>query len=187
VVLVGPDGVGKTTVARALTAAYAGPTAYFHFLPVVGRTLPSHPGEDGTRPPPPGEAGARVLGWVRLLRNLARCLAGYFATVRPACRRGALVVGDRWIYGYLVQPQALRFYGPHWVAEAAIRLVPPPDLVVNLSAPAETVLDRKQELTPKQVAAELTAWSGLRHGRVKTFDATEPPAMIATRILEALR
>ena len=96
-------------------------------------------------------------------------------------------MGDRWIYGYLVQPRALRFYGPRWAAEAAIRLVPPPDLVVNLSAPAEVVLARKQELTPEQVAAELTAWAGLRYGRVKTFDATEPPAMIATRILEALR
>jgi len=41
------------------------------------------------------------------------------------------VVADRWIYGYVVQPAALRFYGPSWLALAALRVLPRPNLVVS--------------------------------------------------------
>ena len=43
VILVGPDGVGKTTVARALGAAYDGPSGYFHFVPPIGGRLSADP------------------------------------------------------------------------------------------------------------------------------------------------
>jgi hypothetical protein len=48
------------------------------------------------------------------------------------------------------------------------------------------VRSRNLELTQAEVAAELAAWSQLPHCRLKTFDATQAPAAIATRILEEL-
>jgi thymidylate kinase len=186
VVLVGPDGVGKTTVAKAMSAAYSGSTAYFHFIPPCGRlaaTAPEHPVQQR---PVISPRGSRLLGVCRLLRNVVRCWAGYLTAVRPARRRGALVVGDRWVYGYIAQPGALRFYGPARLAAAAIGLLPRPDLVANLSASPQVVRSRKPELTPAEIAAELAAWSQLPHCRLKTFDATQAPATIAARIFEEL-
>jgi len=187
VVLVGPDGVGKTAVARALVEQYDGPTAYFHFIPPVRGRMASHPPAGSTAPPKmPGAHGSRLLGWCRLARNVARVWLGYLASVRPAVRVGSLVIGDRCVYGYLVRPQALGFYGPRGLATAAIRLLPRPDLVANLHATSEVIRCRKQELTTSQIDAELAAWSRIPEPRMKTFAADEPPWAIACRILREL-
>jgi thymidylate kinase len=186
VVLVGPDGVGKTTVARALLAHHHGPAAYFHFLPPVRGPLAGAPGHMMSVPPKAAPGGWRVLGWMRLIRNGARCWIGYLNAVRPALQRRWLVVGDRWMYGYLVQPDALRFRGPDALARLAMRLLPRPHLVVNLAAPPHVIRARKQELSVSQIERELLAWSSMRLSNVRTFDATRMPDEIASEILAAL-
>ena len=127
-----------------------------------------------------------MLGWIRLLRNVVRCWAGYLNSVRPALKRSFLVVGDRWMFGYLIQPDAMKFHGPNLLARAALRVLPRPHLIVNLTAPPEIIRERKQELTLSQIEQELRAWSSLRVPNVKTLDATRPPQEIALEILAAL-
>lgn len=46
IVIVGPDGVGKTTVARAIIDQHQGPSAYFHFLPTGAGGMSLRPGEE---------------------------------------------------------------------------------------------------------------------------------------------
>ena len=183
IILVGPDGVGKTTVARALITQHGPPAAYFHFLPPIFGRLPSAPDPASAPPPKGGSGNSRVLGWIRILRNAARCWVSYLRTVRPALKSGWLVVGDRWMYGYLVQPHSLKFGGPDLLARAVVRLLPRPHLIVNLTAPADLIRVRKQELTLSQIERELRAWSSLRLPNFQTFDATRPPHAIAEEIL----
>jgi len=111
---------------------------------------------------------------------------GYLKTVRPALKRSWLVVGDRWMYGYLVQPYALKFYGPNVLARAIVRLLPRPDLIVNLSAPPHLIRERKQELTLSQIEQELLAWSSLGLPNLRTVDATGSPHAIVEEIFGAL-
>ena len=187
IVIVGPDGVGKTTVARAIIDQHQGPSAYFHFLPTGAGGMSLRPGEEVFPQPPRLEhRGVAILGWLRLARNVVRWWLGYLLRVRPALRRGCLVISDRWLYGYLVQPSALKFYGPHGVALAAFRLLSRPDLVVNLTALPDIIRQRKQELTLAQIQAELARWSRLPAPRLETFDAGEAPARIAQRVLETV-
>lgn len=188
VVIVGPDGVGKTTVARALVAAAGPPTGYFHFRPLVFSPMPDAP-PDFMEPAidKGAKEGSRLLGWVRIGRNLIRFWAGYLLRVRFAIARGSLVIGDRWAYGYLVQPAALKFYGPAWLARLAVRLLPEPDLVANLTAPIEVIRHRKRELTRAEISAELTAWRGLPARHLQDFDTEAKPDQIADRILRELR
>jgi hypothetical protein len=184
VVLVGPDGVGKTSVARALCELAEPSTAYFHFRPPVLRSMAPAPPDVSA--PPPAKApltGSHLLGWLRLARNLVWFWAAYLVTVLPALRAGRLVVGDRWAYGYLVQPFALKYYGPAWLAFLVVRLFPRPDLVANLSAPPEVIRRRKQELSAQQIEAELGAWSVLP-AQLRTYDAGGAPEEAARAILE---
>lgn len=187
IVLVGPDGVGKTTVAQALIDLYVGPAAYFHFLPPTTGPLADGPNPISCPPPPKANPdGSPVLGWLRLTRNAARCWVGYLRSVRPAVKRQWLVVGDRWMYGYLVQREALRFYGPDILARMVVRLLPRPDLIVNLSAPSSIIRTRKQELTIREIEEELVAWSSLLLPNMLTLDATRSPEDVAEEILAIL-
>ena len=187
VIIVGPDGVGKTTVARALGAAYDGPSGYFHFVPPIGGRLSADPPAGAAPHLGKGRpGGSRLLGCARLLRNVLRFWLAYVIRVRPAMAKGMLVIGDRGMFGYLVQPHALKFYGPASFARRMLRLLPPPALVVNLAAPPHIVRARKQELTVEQIARELRDWREIPATRLITFDATATPAEIARRVMREL-
>ena len=121
IVMVGPDGVGKTTAASTVGELYPGTSRYFHFRPPAsgGLMLLSDLDRDG---PPMEKNNDPVwppLGWARLAVAFVRFWWGYLATVRPALRQGDLVIGDRWAYPYLVQPRAVRFGGPERLARSA--------------------------------------------------------------------
>ena len=90
------------------------------------------------------------------------------------------------MYGYLVQPDALKFQGPDALARAILRLLPRPHLIVNLAAPPYVIRERKQELTVSQIEQELLAWSSLRVANLRTLDATRLPRDIASDILGEL-
>jgi hypothetical protein len=90
------------------------------------------------------------------------------------------------MYGYVVQPYALRFHGPEWLARAVMRLLPRPHLIVNLTAPPHVIRERKQELTLSQIEHELLGWSSLRVPNFQTVDATRLPHEIASEILVTL-
>ena len=122
------------------------------------------------------------MGWVRLAVNFGRFWAGYLRRVAPARRRGTLVVGDRWAYGYLAQSYALKYYGPDWLARTAIRALPQPDLVVNLAAPAEVIHERKQELSIADIRLEMGHWEMLPSKNLLTVDATLSPSTLANML-----
>jgi thymidylate kinase len=184
VALVGPDGTGKTTVAEWLANAWPGPTSYVHFRPPLRAPLPRRPSEVGSVDVPKHtHAGPRTLGWLRLLRSVLLFWLGYRRRVRPALASGALVVADRWGYGYVAQPVALRFAGPPWLGRLAVRLLPRPDLVVNLAAPVATIRARKGELTDREICDELQRWHQLPVANLVTVDARKPPADLVAEIL----
>lgn len=185
VVVVGPDGVGKTTLAEGLLEARQG--HYFHFRPPfrAKSMLSRPPHHDPPLSKDPGPTFPPV-GWLRLARNFVSSWIGYLTAVRPATSRGALVVGDRWLFGYLVQPRPLRYGGPEWLARLAIALLPSPDLVVNLTAPVELIAALKEELSRSEIARELEAWKSLPVANLVTIDASSEIQDVTLAVLDYL-
>jgi thymidylate kinase len=171
IALVGPDGAGKSTVARRVARRLPMPSRYLY----MGVNLESSPEmlpttrfvlalkrRRGGRPDltariPRGVAGRRA-GILRTARSLAR-MSGWIAEewyrlllARRAQRRGALVVFDRHFFcdyyasdirpGDASRPLASRIHG------AMLRhWYPRPDLTIMLDAPAAVLVARKPEGT----------------------------------------
>lgn len=182
VVLVGPDGVGKTSVAAELIARVNG--HYFHFRPPLRPrwTVPT-PGETTSTPPPKTGVIRSIL---RMGKAFVSFWAGYLLTVRPAITAGGLVIADRWAYGYLVNPERLGTLDQPHLARLMLSTMPQPDLVFALVADPQTIHKRKNELSVQAAAEELKAWTSLPASRLIKIDAEQPIGEIVDSILNHL-
>jgi thymidylate kinase len=158
IVMEGADGVGKSTVLKLLlpklleAGRYSG-ARFFHWKPVKGgvhdggipETVPHDP--RGTTPRNPA-ASLLYLGY-----HWLTFWSGYFRYIRPALRRGMLVVADRYTYDILLDPRRFRLNLPDWVLRVFVRTLPHPDAVLALVADPATVRKRKPELSVEEIKA----------------------------------
>jgi len=185
VALLGPDGSGKSSVARTLGDTLPSclrridhgrwrPNLLFPSPPVT------HPVEDpqGRRPYSPLLSAAK-LGFLTV-----DWWAGHLLRFADARARGRLVVFDRCLLDVLVDPRRHRYRGPRGLARLALRLAPQPDMVVALIADAATLQQRKREVPYEECARQVDAYRTLA-GRLRAgyvVDAGQPPQAVAAEV-----
>jgi len=167
-VLIGPDGAGKSSVAQGLLEAVQGGfrrKVYLHWRPgllpplrrFLGRTEAQEEMETGFTQP----HGRSPYGLVRSLLHFAYYTAdfvlGYFLKVRVLKVRSSLVVMDRYYYDFLFDLRRYRLNLPAWLPGLVMRLIPQPELVVYLYLEPEKLLERKQELPREELAQQVQA------------------------------
>jgi len=151
--VLGPDGVGKSTVVGRLTEAL-GPCfrrqRIFHWRPMViaPQKETGMPATDPHDEPPRGALGSIVA----LLAIFLDYWLGFAFVLRPFLARSGLIVFDRYYHDLLVDPIRYRYGGPMWLAKFLARFIPPPDLLfLVLDAGDEVILSRKREVPPKEL------------------------------------
>jgi len=165
VAILGPDGSGKSSVIEQYLTAL-GPafrnTACFHLRP---RLLRGSAAGQAVNTDPHGLKPRGVLASaVKLLYLWADYVLGYYFCVRPLLMRSTLVVFDRYYQDLLVDAQRFRYGGPRWLARLVGRLIPMPDLLLVLDAPADVLQARKQEVPAAESARQAKAYRNVAEG-----------------------
>ncbi len=151
-VIVGPDGVGKSTTAELAAQILEA----FH-APVWHKHL-------GFRPkilPATNTSGreSRVPGFLRFLYHTLDHVLGFWFVIRPKLVQGKIVLGERYYYSYLVDPRPKERYGvPSWCVRLAFWFIPKPDMVLLLSNTPEAIHERRQEHSVEEIARQLAEY-----------------------------
>jgi thymidylate kinase len=166
IVLTGPDGCGKTTIAHDLSIKMvkyftSGKIKQFYWrpflLPRLSALIPFRKNQDSLENAV--DAGSRTVSY-RLIDRFKYLLKFIYYWIdflmgrlryQSAWSRGGLVIFDRYYYDHMVYPERFGFHVPEWFMKILMGFVPEPDLKFYLYAPPETLFQRKQELSIKEI------------------------------------
>lgn len=186
--VLGPDGSGKTTLVQALGAQlsstfFAAPLV-FKFRPdVTGRIVP---GIDPT--PHAREPRNRPVSVLKIAFYAADWWVGWWRLLRPAERRGSLVIFDRDFSDLVVDERRYLVRGVSGLAAVCRRLVPRPAASYVLDAEPAEVHARKPELGIAELTRQRAAYRRLsdRDRRIELVDATLPASEVSAGVVTDL-
>lgn len=161
VAILGADGAGKSTVLAQveddLAPAYRR-TKRYHLRPHFGRVTADGPAVVAPHSKPP-------RGWLTSTVKLAMWWTdytiGYFLYVLPWVIRSTLVLFDRYYYDLTVDSRRYRYGGSRWLAQLFGKLIPRPQLIILLDAPAEVLQARKQEVPIEETHRQQASYRAL--------------------------
>ena len=191
VAVIGPDGAGKSTFIELLQKALcrvlvkeSGDVCVLHFRPNIFPNLKKllsgreydEKSEEFTSPHRVNPAG-RVSSFLRLVYYWLDYLFGYWLHIRRRCVAGKVYIFDRYCYDFIVDPYRSRIKLPEWLRLLFLKMTPEPDVVFFLNCDAETIYERKQELTYGEIERQLQAYRKLvtRSRRFVVLDAEKKP------------
>ncbi|HET9249133.1 MAG TPA: hypothetical protein VFP13_04230 [Actinomycetota bacterium] len=163
ILIVGPDGAGKSTVAAALPDLLKGPFkkhAASHWRPgilprpgsLLGRSAP-----DASTPHARSPFG-RIPSLLLLAYYWADFVLGEIPFTWLRIRSG-LIVSERGWWDLVVDPRRYRLDVPPRLVRALGTVLRKPDLAIVLAAPPETLIGRKDELDRAELTRQADAWT----------------------------
>jgi thymidylate kinase len=158
VVFLGPDGSGKTTVIERIQTSLAPAfrrVSYGHFRPQLGLNCSKNGTVDNPHARPPRGV---IASGLKLIYYALDYIFGYWLKIKPALIRSTLVIYDRYYTDLMVDPKRFRLKVPKFLLKSLGLLIPKPDLIILLDAPAEVIYQRKQEVEFDEIKRQQQAY-----------------------------
>jgi thymidylate kinase len=174
--MIAPDGTGKSTVIEQIIDKinyyYVSESkcSLYHFRPTIVPNL----SEIGQKKNEKGEA-ENVVEWEQMkpagvissFFRIAYYSMDYIVGWRKQIRRDVhfdkYSVFDRYSYDLLVDPRRTKLRLPYGIRRFFVALTPKPKIVFLLSATADTIYKRKQELPRQEIERQLREYQKLRN------------------------
>ena len=197
IVLLGPDGSGKSTVAKRLVVAlekFYPNVVLEHLYPKVLPRLRDVRQKINTggndRPESEWQRRSRKVGFIKSFISLCYYtfvyISGYWLAIYPHLVKGSLVVYDRYCYDYITDPSSKGVNLPRWLIRTFLMLVPKPDTVLFVYCDAHVAHQRKNEIPPEEIHRQIVELRALGTS-IKKFIEIDNSKEISETILQAVR
>lgn len=157
VAVLGPDGVGKSSLLDSLVTRIAPAFRRVEYLHLKPGLLPSRARSSASPEPYQKPEYETLLSVAKLVYLALDYVVGYWVKLWPRLVASTLILADRYYLDVVADPRRYRYGGPSGLPRILSRFVPGPDLYVVLGAPPETIQKRKAEVpltaTRQQTAA----------------------------------
>jgi len=189
IAFIGPDGSGKSLVISQISEQFAPAfrgVVKYHMRPKCfnRKQKVEVPVTDPHGKKPRGA----VASIAKMLYYTADYVVGYVSRIAPALIRTQLILFDRYIYDLQIDSKRVRYGGPEWLLRVASHVIPSPDLIILLDAPAEVLRLRKQEVFLDEVVRQRTAYLQLTQTlpRASIVNADQPVADVIREAEEVI-
>jgi len=178
VALLGADGTGKTSVGDELHAELKSSfrSAWNRtiklrpgLLPQLGRLVGKKPTAEEFARPHRSKPSGTVGTWLRASYYWLDYTLGYAIKVLPLRRRNTLILFDRWIDDWLVDPARYRLRANSRYVAWLVSRAPRPDVTLVTTAPQRVVRSRKREVEARETLRQLTAYESYADARSDVF------------------
>lgn len=182
IVLVGPDGVGKTTLRHALETALK-TQVNVHSDRGTGPLVKKRTGNQLATRMIGENPGNWLVGELKVLYLFADRILRALMITRPRQRHGTWIITERGWWDIAVFPRRYRLRKRPVLHRLLSPLAPRPDLIIVLEGEADVILERKRERTAEELKAQARAWrSILPPYQPHSFLPTDaPPAEVVER------
>ena len=167
-VLIGPDGGGKTTLApkvlERVSLIFHGSRQEYcrpNLLPPIGRLKVWDPPIQSQDNPCPHDHDLQnpVKSLIRFFYYLTDYIVGYAFKTYWLKVKNHIVIFDRYYHDYLVDLRRYQLNIPRWLPRLFLPIVPTPDLALYLKCDPTQLSARKQELLPEELDRQASLYS----------------------------
>lgn len=156
IAIFGPDGIGKSTLIDSLTESFAPAfwgVSYKHFRPRLDTNI--HGDSTVVTDPHAKEARSAISSSGKMVYYFFDYWIGYLTNIRLLLAKSHFVIFDRYADDIKVDKIRYRYSGPAWLVNWMCKLIPRPDILVVLDAPASLIQSRKSEVTEEETERQM--------------------------------